>query len=167
MTLAEARQLFDYGIWANGLFFDAAGGLTPTQRAQPITSSFPSVLSTLGHLVGAEWVWLRRWLGESPTSVPAWQRDLDLNHLRQQLSSIEVERAEWLTRLADSDLSAMLSYSTLNGQLYVHRLGDLVRHVVNHSTYHRGQLATQLRQLGATPPSTDFIRYLRETHGAS
>jgi uncharacterized damage-inducible protein DinB len=50
----------------------------------------------------------------------------------------------------------------LDGQPFAHPLGKLMRHVVNHSTYHRGQLATQLRQLGQTPPNTDFTRFLRE-----
>lgn len=49
----------------------------------------------------------------------------------------------------------------MDGQAFAHPLGHLVQHVVNHSTYHRGQAATQLRQLGRTPPSTDFTRYLR------
>ncbi len=59
----------------------------------------------------------------------------------------------------------MISYRGVDGQVFAHTLADLIRHVVNHSTYHRGQLVTMLRQLGHTPPSTDFTRYLRE--GAS
>jgi uncharacterized damage-inducible protein DinB len=56
----------------------------------------------------------------------------------------------------------VVSYRAPDGKAFAHPLGDLMRHVVNHSTYHRGQLATQFRQLGHTPPSTDFTRYLRE-----
>jgi uncharacterized damage-inducible protein DinB len=56
----------------------------------------------------------------------------------------------------------VISYHALDGHPYAHPLEKLMRHVVNHSTYHRGQLATQLRQLGHTPPNTDFIRFLRE-----
>jgi uncharacterized damage-inducible protein DinB len=56
----------------------------------------------------------------------------------------------------------VVSYRAPDGLAFSHPLGQLIRHVVNHSTYHRGQLATLLRQLGQTPPSTDFTKYLRE-----
>jgi uncharacterized damage-inducible protein DinB len=56
----------------------------------------------------------------------------------------------------------VIEYRTLAGQSYRNSLADLVRHVVNHSTYHRGQAATQLRQLQVVPPSTDFVRYRNE-----
>ena len=71
-------------------------------------------------------------------------------------------RTSFLAQLTDADLEGVVSYRAPDGQAFSHPFGQLMRHVVNHSTYHRGQLATQLRQLGHTPPNTDFTRYLRE-----
>jgi len=60
----------------------------------------------------------------------------------------------------------MVAYRTFDGSSHEQSLGDLLRHVVNHATYHRGQLATMLRQLGRTPPATDLVRYYRLTPSA-
>ncbi len=162
MSIAEVRELFAYTRWANGLMFDAAAGLSDEQLHHAIASSFPSVLGTLAHLVGAEWVWLRRWLGESPTSFPDWVAKPSLAALREKLSEVEAGREAFVAGLSDADLKRVISYKNLGGQAFSDGLAGLMRHVVNHSTYHRGQVATQLRQLGLTPPSTDLIVFLRK-----
>ena len=159
MTIDEARELFGYGSWANGLMFGAAKALTREQLQAPLESSFPSFLATLAHIVGVEWIWLRRWTGESPRSIPEWVSHPDLSDLATRLGAVEVERAAFL---AEADLDRVVTYQGLDGQTFSLPLGKLMRHVVNHSTYHRGQLAMMLRQLGQAPPSTDFTRYLRE-----
>jgi uncharacterized damage-inducible protein DinB len=161
MTIQEARELFSYCAWANDRMFSAAEALSPEQLLATAASSFPSVRGTLGHIVGAEWLWLRRWRGESPSAAPAWVTGSTLADLRGHLSTLEAERDEYLAALADADLERVVEYRTLAGKAYADPLGDLLRHVVNHSTYHRGQVATQLRQLGQAPPSTDLIVYLR------
>jgi uncharacterized damage-inducible protein DinB len=162
MTIDEARELFAYGAWANGHVFAAAEGLAEGEVGAAAPSSFPSVLATLGHLVGAEWIWLRRFCGESPAAAPAWASGSSLAELKARLTALEAERTEYLGRLSDADLRRVVAYRTLSGDAHAEPLEDLVRHVVNHSTYHRGQAATQLRQLGRTPPNTDLIAYLRQ-----
>lgn len=162
MTTTEARELVAYGCWANELMVTAVAGLSEEQFGVSVASSFPSVGATLAHLVGAEWVWLRRWLGENPTSVPAWVAKPNLADLKAQLAAVEAERAGFLAGLTDAGLDRLVSYRNMAGQPYAEPLGDLIRHVVNHSTYHRGQMATQLRQLGVKPPTTDLITYLRQ-----
>jgi len=162
MTTGEARELFSYGSWATARMFSAAEALTREQVEAFVVSSFPSIRDTLAHIVGSEWIWLQRWLGDSPTSRPAWDGSAALAELKGRLAAVEAERASFLAGLTDVDLERVVTYHGLDGQSFSHPLGDLMRHVVNHSTYHRGQLATLLRQLGQTPPSTDFTRYLRE-----
>lgn len=170
MTADEARELFGYSSWATARMFSAAEALTQEEREAVVPSSFQSILTTLAHIVGVEWVWFHRWLGESPKSMPGWADPPDLptlTELRVQLAAIEEERAEFLASLADVDFDRVVSYRAPDGLAFSHPLGQLIRHVVNHSTYHRGQLATQLRQLGHTPPSTDFTKYIREGKQAS
>jgi len=162
MTNHEARQLFDYNSWANARMFSAAEALTAEQLEAPLVSSFPSLMATLAHIVETEWTWLRRWLGERPAASPAWVDEPSLRELKAQLAAVEAERASFLAGRTDADLAGVVSYHGGDGQAFAHPLEDLIRHVVNHSTYHRGQLVTLLRQLGHTPPSTDFTRYLRE-----
>lgn len=166
MTTKEARELFDYGSWATARMFSAAEALTQEQMTAFIESSFPSILGTLAHMVGSEWIWLRRWQGDSPSSRPEWVDQPSLPDLKDRLASVEAERAALLARLADADLERECSYRGLDGHSFSLPLGHLMRHVVNHATYHRGQLTTMLRQLGQTPPSTDFTRYLREAKEA-
>ena len=163
MRIGEAKELFGYGAWANALVFEAASTLSEAQLHHSVASSFPSVGGTLAHIVGAEWVWLRRWLGESPSSFPDWMSAPVYGELRGRLSAVEQEREVFLAGLSDTDLSRPISYRTLGGQPFSDPLGSLMKHVVNHSTYHRGQVVTQLRQLGQKPPSTDLILYLRQS----
>ena len=160
MTIDEARELFAYNRWANDLVFGVAAGLSADQLHQRVASSFPSIGATLAHIVSTEWVWLQRWLGENPTAVPGWVSTADLAELRVRLTEVERESERFLAGLADGDLARAISYRTLSGQAHTDALGHVVRHVVNHSTYHRGQVATQFRQLGTTPPGTDFIAYV-------
>ncbi|HEX4966082.1 MAG TPA: DinB family protein [Thermoanaerobaculia bacterium] len=162
MTTGEARELFGYESWATALMFSAAEALTQEQREALAASSFPSISATLAHIVAVEWIWLRRWLGDSPKSMPAWADKPTLAELKVQLAAVEAERTSFLAPLTDADLEVAVSYRAPDGLAFSHPLGQLIRHVVNHSTYHRGQLATLLRQLGHTPPNTDFTRYLRE-----
>ncbi len=162
MTMDEARELFAYGAWANARALAAAEALTDEQLGAAAASSFPSVRATLGHIVAAEWIWLRRWCGESPTAAPPWVAESSLAELKARLLGLEAERAQYLGRLSDADLDRVVAYRNLSGEAHADRLSGLLRHVVNHSTYHRGQAATQMRQLGRTPPNTDLITYLRQ-----
>jgi len=162
MTPIEMRELFAYDSWANALVFDAAAALPADQLDRPLGSSFPSIHLTLGHVVGAEWVWLRRWLGDNPTSFPDWVGRPALADLRERLVVIERERDRFAAGVTDADLARQVQYKSLAGQPNSNALGDLVRHVVNHSSYHRGQVTTMLRQVGQKPPSTDLIVFLRK-----
>ena len=161
MTIDEARDLFAYSAWATGRMFDVAAALPADQLSATIASSFPSVLGTLGHIVGAEWIWLRRWQGDSPAATPGWVTGSSLSELRSRLADVESERDRLFGQLADADLERVVEYRRMSGDAHADRLADLVRHAVNHSTYHRGQLVTQLRQVGARPPGTDFVTYVR------
>ena len=162
MTTDEAQRLFGYTSWANALMFRSAGAIPPADAGAPAASSFPSLCHTLAHIAGGEWVWLRRWLGDSPPGMPDWVANPDLADVRRRLGELEAERGMYLGRLSDDALGKAFHYRLFNGKEAETPLGELFRHVVNHSTYHRGQAATQMRQLGHTPPSTDYVRFLRE-----
>jgi len=165
MTVEEIRSLYAYNRWANARLLEVIAGLPEDRLTAAIPSSFPSILGTLAHIVAAEWVWLRRWRGENPTAFPDWLSAPSLGPVREKLAEVEVERAAFVASLSDQDLERPLDYETLAGDPFRNRLADLLVHVVNHSSYHRGQLTTMLRQVGATPVATDYVLYKRETGG--
>jgi uncharacterized damage-inducible protein DinB len=159
MTLAALRRFFAYNEWANARVFDAAGRVSRDQFTKDLGSSFPSIRDTLAHLAGVEWVWLRRWKGESPSATPGWMAASDVDTLRTHLHEVESERAAFLDALNESDLQRRIAYINFKGERWEYSLADMLLHLVNHSTYHRGQVVTMLRQVGAAAPATDFLVY--------
>ena len=162
MQPEDLRKLYDYNEWANDRVFAALRALEPEALRGRIESSFPSPLATLAHIVAAEWVWLSRWRGHSPSSVPSWLEEPELEDLGARLAAVESERAELLEGLSSADVETSLEYRTIDGESHEDRLLDLLLHVVNHSSYHRGQLTTMLRQLGVEPVATDYVLFLQE-----
>lgn len=159
MNLPELRRLFAYNDWANARILDAAGRLTGDQLERDLGGSFPSIRDTLSHIVAVEWVWLRRWLGESPRAWPDWAAAPGVQSLTARLQEIEAERAAFFDGLRGGDLQDQVAYVNLKGERREYALETLLLHVVNHSTYHRGQVATMCRQAGASAPATDLVVY--------
>jgi uncharacterized damage-inducible protein DinB len=158
----EMRELYAYNRWASERAFEAASALSQEDLTRDLRNSFPSVLATLAHMVGAEWVWLTRWQGGSPTSVPNDWDVSTLGAVRDRWRRVERELSAFVEGLDASALERPLSYKTFTGESFTQPLSHMLRHVVNHSTYHRGQVTTLLRQLGGVPVSTDLIRFYRE-----
>ena len=161
MLNAEIRSLFDFNEWANARTFDAIAALTPEQQTAPNGSSFPSILLTAAHLVGAEWICIERWLGRVPGGLPQWVLEPTLDDLRQRLRAVERERAQYIASLPEGAASSMVAFKLMNGTEDQQSVDVMVRHVVNHGSYHRGQIAAFIRQLGVKPPSTDLIAFAR------
>ena len=160
--VSEINELFEYNRWANQRMLNAVATLSEEQLNRDLKSSFPSVRETLVHMLGADWIWLSRWQGTSPSAAPAEWDVSNLAAIQARWSEIEQARSEFLDGLTPDALNNELAYRNLKGEPFVNPLGHLLRHVINHSTYHRGQLTTMLRQLGGTPPSTDLIVFIRE-----
>lgn len=159
--LDEIRDLYAYNRWANDRILDAVGALTEEQRHREIGGSFPSLHQTLLHMLGAERVWLQRWKGDSPTTLLDGDLPSDLPTLRLHWSHTTQHVDTFLAGLTEQRLSDDIEYRSVAGVVYVAPLSQLMRHVVNHATYHRGQVTTLIRQLGGTPVSTDLVVYHR------
>ncbi|MBO0856977.1 MAG: DinB family protein [Chloracidobacterium sp.] len=162
MNLNDIRRLFDYTDYANDLALNAAEKLTEEQRKYDFKCSHGSILGTLVHMAGAEWVWLERWKGTSNPRI--WTVD-DFNFsgvpdLRSRWGHVESDRRELLENLTEEKLRQDLSYKNLKGEPFTLPLVDQMQHVVNHSTLHRGQVVGMIRQLGLQPPTVDLIYYL-------
>jgi uncharacterized damage-inducible protein DinB len=161
-ALGDLINLITYDEWASTRIVTALAALDDAQRREPDGSSFGSVHGTFGHLVGAQWIWLERWRGDSPGGAPDWVLLDDFDELAARLRTIEVQRRGLLEGMGARALSTEVSYRTLAGRENRDPLLELVRHAVNHATYHRGQLALRLRQFRVAPPATDYILWRRE-----
>jgi uncharacterized damage-inducible protein DinB len=159
MDLETIRELYEYNFWANARSLQAASTVPPADFTKELGGSFASLRGTLAHMYGAEWIWLERWRGTSPGKLPFALDFADVETIRSRWQELEQEQKEFLNSLDRSRLSEVVSYVNLKGETFAYPLGRMLQHVVNHSTYHRGQIATLLRQLGATPLSTDLLLY--------
>ena len=163
MTPHELQALVDYHYWARDRLLAAVEPLTADQFTRDLGNSFRSVRDTLSHLHGAEWVWLSRFQGASPASPLPHERFPDLAAVRAAWTETEAGVRAFVSGLDEAGLERVLEYRMLSGQPGANRTWHIVQHVVNHATYHRGQVTTMLRQLGATPPpSLDLITFYRE-----
>lgn len=157
--IPDQDLLIKYHNWANRQLLDAVLPLSNEEWTRDLGSSFPSVQATAAHLIGVEWIWLERWKGKNPVAPPKWMDNPSATQLGSVFANIEKERTGFLHT---ADFKRIVTYRLFNGSEGSDRLGALVYHVVNHSSYHRGQLVTLLRQLGKQPPSTDFLIYMQQ-----
>jgi uncharacterized damage-inducible protein DinB len=161
MNLEDLRTLVDYHYWARDRALDAAATLPPDQFTQDMGSSFRSVRDTLAHLYAAEWAWCSRWNGHSPTALPA-DPVPDVAMLRRKWHELESDVRAVINRMGEKGLDAVIEYRMINGDPRASVFWHMVQHVVNHASYHRGQVTTMMRQLGATPPQgMDLITFYR------
>ena len=159
--LNEVLELFAYNAWANRTIFDAAAKLSDEQYFRDLKSSHGGVHGTLAHIVWAEHLWLNRWLVRPNPAVPQGKDLRTLGEVRGRWEEVEAERGRLLAGLADDRLEETMAVKPSSGGEYVHTLRQMFSHLINHSSYHRGQIVTLLRQLGATPPNTDLIVFYR------
>ncbi len=165
MNAADIRSLYAYNRWANGRVIETISRLAPAQFLQTIPSSFPSVRDTLTHLVSAEWIWLERWKGVSPKAMLDPQGFPSFASLRKRWSEVERDQKTFVAALTDEALDRIVSYVNTKGERWEYPLAHTMQHLANHSTYHRGQLTTMLRQLDAQPAATDFLVFVDEGGG--
>ncbi len=162
LTKDDLRRLLEYGSWANRKLVRAAATLGVDDFKRELGGSHGGVRGTLTHIMGAEWIWLERWKGVSPTRALDEGEFQDVLQLRERWKAIEAHRAAWFEGVRERQFVEIVRYRTLDGKGYGAPLWQLVQHVVNHGSYHRGAVAHMLRQLGAKPVSTDLLFYDRE-----
>jgi uncharacterized damage-inducible protein DinB len=165
MTHDQIIELIQYNYWARDRVLDAVQPLTAEQYARPMGNSFTAIRDTLVHIYAAEFVWNMRWTGISPTSLITAEQYPDLDGLVAAWSELEHQIRTFVAH-AGADprgLDHEIEYTLMDGTPGRASLRQMVQHVANHGSYHRGQITTMLRQLGATPPSSlDLITFFRE-----
>lgn len=151
---AHFIRLFSFNAWANKAVADFI--LAEGMRDE-------AVLLLASHIAHAQRNWYLRVTGQQ-NDVPVWT-PLEPASVLLQLAQNDELWLEYLNGLQDHDLYAKLAYKNMAGEPYLDNLADILTHLVNHSTYHRGQIVYLSRGLGFTPPGTDFIRFARQFPG--
>ena len=159
MTQDEIRSLFSFNAWANQRVLEACAALTPAQLRQPAAGSFPTLYDTLHHIMGVEWLYLERFHGRFPTELLPGETFENLAAFSARWQQIKKGLEEFIRSAELGDSERIIEYKNMKGKPFRYSLRSVLQHVVNHSTYHRGQVTTQLRVLGAKPLSTDLLRY--------
>jgi len=154
-------RLVDYCDWANHRFLDAVAPLDAEAFARDMKGSHGGIRGTLVHTYGAEWVWQQRFCGDSPSALPGEDQIQDVAALRERWAALEAERRAWLEALPPEAGERVIEYRTFKGDAFTGRLLALFQHVTNHGSYHRGQVAVFLRQLGLKPPTSDLVAFDR------
>ena len=162
MTAQEMLALYEFNAWANRRMLGAVAAVKQEDFLRSMGSSFGSLRDTAAHIYGAECVWLERFQGRSPGSLPDATEFQDVASLREKWEALEARLLGFVGSLTNDDLNRVLEYKTLKFGDYRNPLWQSMQHVVNHGTYHRGQVTTLLRQLGAQPVLTDLMHYYRE-----
>jgi uncharacterized damage-inducible protein DinB len=163
MNHPDLVTLLDYHYWARDRVLAAADRLTAEQLTRDLGSSFKSVRDTLVHTYAAEWAWHSRWRGVSPASLLAADDFPDVQTIRSRWADLETNVRGFLDDLGEEGITRVLEYKLLSGQPGASPFWQMLQHMVNHASYHRGQITTMLRQLGAPAPKPqDLIRFYRE-----
>jgi uncharacterized damage-inducible protein DinB len=163
MTSDVVRTLYRYSAWATARIFQAATRLSPAELAAPSGASFSSVRETLVHIMAAQLIWLSRWQGTSPRALLDARDFPDLASIRARWDQIEADTQRFVETLTDADLARVVEYRNMRGERWAYPLWQQVIHQVNHATYHRGEVAAALTQLGQSPGDLDLLIYVDET----
>lgn len=157
--LSTARDLLAYTLWADRVVLRAAAEIDPDDLVREAGASFGTVLGTLAHALGAQRLWFSRFVGDPLTWLPGVQDYPDLERLEEGFEEFWAEAKSFLAALTDDQLATDLVWTSLSGETRTLSLWQCILHLVNHSTYHRGQVVTLFRQLGYEPPSTDLVHF--------
>lgn len=162
MNKNDLQLLYEYNRWANFQTLAASAKLTEDQFTKDLSSSHRSVRDTLVHTLAAEWIWLARWNEVSPKALLNPLDFRDLGALRARWADVERDQTAFIEGITNESLESPVTYQNTKGEQWTYPLWQMMHHVVNHSSYHRGQVATMLRQLGTEPKPTDLLVFFDE-----
>jgi uncharacterized damage-inducible protein DinB len=161
MTAAEALQHLNYSAWASRKLVEAVRAVPDADLAKPVGVSHHRLLGTLAHIFWADWLWFTRVV--EPMEKPGQTREA----LETVWPELQGKWITWAERASDAEVNRVVEYiSILDGKMARTPACQIVLHVVNHATLHRGQVMGMLRQNGIAPPNTDLMNFYRELAAA-
>ena len=161
MTAQEARTHIRYSGWASRKVLEAALALSSEERAKPMSVSHESIAKTLAHIYFGDAIWYSR-IADASYPVPSHDALPSLDFVVEEWPRLQAKWEAWADAATDAEIARLVPFKSR----FVGNAGlpawQIVMHVVNHSTLHRGQIVGILRQLGVKPPATDIVFYYYE-----
>jgi uncharacterized damage-inducible protein DinB len=154
---ALLKTQLDYTYWASDRLLDASRPLTEEELNRNLGNSFGGILGTLVHIFQGDRIWLSRVAGSPRRTLADPEETWAIDSLQRAWVETHLGWIDWAN--SASDVEGILDYVSTEGKPYRLPLWQIVFHVVNHGSYHRGQITTMLRQLGYSPVSTDLHSY--------
>ena len=166
MNLKEyIREAFEYAYWGTHRYFAVAETCTDEQLHQPQGHSWGDVFSLLVHMHSSEWVWLQRWKGVSPKAHLKNDDFPTLADLKRRWSALEAEIFAFLDEQTEQGLERVVEYSNFSGETFRVPLWQMLMHVPNHATHHRGELAAMFALMKVPHPEEEVIQYFLNKSG--
>ena len=158
--------LHDYNLWANRLLLESIAPLSHEDYVREMGGGWPSLRATLVHLAGATRAWAERLDGRDATALPTADDVPTFADAAAMLNDADARISAFLATRTPERLTTPFSWKNLMKEEKTAPLWTVLRHVVNHASYHRGQAAAMLKRLGGKPLPTDLVRWAIERHAA-
>ena len=159
------QQAYTYMYWANQRYFAVAEGLTNEQLHQSQGHSWGDVHATLVHMMSSEWVWLQRWHGSTPKGHLDKAEYPTLADLKKRWGEVEAEMRAFIDDQIEQGLQSEITYTNFRGEIFRVPLWQMLAHIVNHETHHRGELAAMYALMGVNHPEEEMIQYFLNASG--
>ena len=151
-----------YNLWANRMMTDAVLQLPEADQHHLLSSSFPSLYTTILHMWDAESIWWQRLKLHERLVIPSEAYNPTIQEAVSGLINQSTQWEEWVNQASDLQLRHVFAYQNSRREQFKQPVAQMLQHVFNHGTYHRGQLVTMMRTLGHTRiPATDYILWSR------
>jgi uncharacterized damage-inducible protein DinB len=151
MDIFDLRRFFAYDSWANREVLNSLSNAN---------SPVPRAVKLMAHILGAEEIWYSR-LRSRQSELPVWP-ELNVTSCRREEERLSTLWSAYLREVTPELLSSTIAYKNSKGESWTSKIEDVLMHVVMHSAYHRGQIASDMRAAGSTPAYTDFIHGVRQ-----
>jgi uncharacterized damage-inducible protein DinB len=158
-TKEHLTSMFEYVRWGDNLIMRAARSVPDEGYYREQGISVGSIHKLLVHAMAAQWIWLSRWRGESPTRLETHDDYPTRDALEQRWPLVHSAVLDFLSMQTPKSLGRMLEYRNNKGEVCALPLGDQVLYVIDHSTYHRGQQNTMIKRAGGTPAAVAYVMY--------
>ena len=153
------QNMFEFIRWADGLMIRAARTVPDDGYYREQGISLGSIHKLMVHCMSVQWLWLSRWRGESPARVETHEDFPTRDSLEQRWPLVHSAMLDFLGMQSPKSISRVVQYKNTRGEIYNVPLGDLMLHVIDHESYHRGQINTMIKRAGGTPAAIAFHTY--------
>ena len=162
MTVNDIQILYEFNYWAKSKMIGALDALPEQELYKDLKTSFGGIHGTLVHICGAEDIWLSRFKGVFNQKFLNAADAPDYVAVKKKWNTVEAGMRAYVLSLTEPRLLETFSFTNIKSEPVSNIRWQALQHLVNHSTYHRGQVTSMIRQLGGTPVSTDMIAFYRQ-----